>query len=289
MTAVRLWWQGARPRTLGASIVPVIVGTAAAGDATWPRTLGCLAVSVGMQVGVNYANDYSDGRKGVDTAARVGPVRLTASGLASPRAVATAAGFSFFVAGSAGLALAVVVSWWLLVVGAASIAAAVLYSGGPRPYASRGLGEVFVFAFFGLVAVCGTAFVQAEHIRAEAWWSAIPVGLFAVAILIANNLRDIPTDTASGKRTLAVRLGDARTRRLYIAVVAVALALPLAGWLAGGLPVGAPLALAAAPLAVGPLRLVRTARGPELVKVLLGTALLQVQFGLFLAIGLALS
>ncbi|MGZ4212108.1 MAG: 1,4-dihydroxy-2-naphthoate polyprenyltransferase [Actinomycetota bacterium] len=285
----KLWFEGARPRTLGVGLTPVIVGTAAAEHATVLRTLGCLLVALGMQVGVNYANDHSDGRRGVDTAARVGPVRLVASGAASARAVATAAGISFAVAGLAGLALARVAGWQVLIVGVVSVAAAVLYSGGPKPYASAGLGEVFVFVFFGLVATAGTAYVQAGDIREQVWWSAVSMGLLAVAVLVANNLRDIPTDTAVGKRTLAVRLGDPGTRALYRAVVTAGLVLPLFGWLTGGMPVGALLALAAIPLAAGPLRAVGYARGPELVRVLIGTVLMLVQFGVFLAIGLWLS
>jgi 1,4-dihydroxy-2-naphthoate octaprenyltransferase len=284
-----LWIKGARPRTLGASLVPVVVGTAAAGSATGPRTLGCLLVALGMQVGVNYANDYSDGKRGIDTEARVGPVRLTASGLATPRAVATAAAIAFACAGLAGLLLAAVAGWGLLLVGALSIAAAVLYSGGPRPYASMGLGEVFVFVFFGLVATAGTAYVQAEQIHDQVWWCAIALGLLAVAILIANNLRDIATDTAAGKRTLAVRIGDRGTRALYIGVVTAAFITIVLGWAVGDVPSGGLLSLAAIPLAAGPIRAVRFARGPELVRVLLGTALMHAQFGLFLAIGLWLS
>src|SRR5438105_10696140 len=189
MARARLWFDGARPRTLGASIVPVAVGTAAAGHATILRTFGCLTVALGMQVGVNYANDYWDGTRGVDTGERVGPVRLTASGLASPVAVARAALLAFAIAGVSGLLLARVAGWQVIVVGVASVLAAVLYSGGPKPYASAGLGEVFVFAFFGLVATAGTAYVQAGHIRTGGWWSAISVGLRGVAILIANHPR----------------------------------------------------------------------------------------------------
>jgi 1,4-dihydroxy-2-naphthoate octaprenyltransferase len=285
----KLWYQGARPRTLGVGVTPVIVGTAAAEHATVLRTIGCLLVALGMQVGVNYANDHSDGKRGVDTAARVGPVRLVASGAASARAVATAAGIAFAVAAVSGLLLARAAGWGLLIVGAVSILAALLYSGGPKPYASAGLGEVFVFVFFGLVATAGTAYVQAGDIRAQAWWAAVSMGLLAVAVLVANNLRDIPTDTAVGKRTLAVRLGDQNTRALYRAVVALGLILPLVGWLAGQMPVGALLALAAIPLAAGPIRTVGYARGPELVRVLVGTVLMLVQFGVFLAIGLWLS
>lgn len=285
----KLWLLGARPRTLGVSVTPVIVGTAAAEHATVLRTLGCLLVALGLQVGVNYANDYSDGKRGVDTASRVGPVRLTASGLKSPRSVATAALVSFGVAGLAGLALARVAGWGLLVVGAVAILAAVLYSGGPKPYASAGLGELSVFIFFGLVATAGTTYVQAGHIPPRAWWAAVSMGLLAVAVLVANNLRDIPTDTAVGKRTLAVRIGDQATRAMYRTVIIAALVLPLLGWLAGQMPAGALLALAAIPLVAGPMKTVGYARGPELVRVLIGTVLMLVQFGVFLAIGLWLS
>jgi 1,4-dihydroxy-2-naphthoate octaprenyltransferase len=286
---VKLWFQGARPRTLGVGITPVIVGTAGAEHATVLRTIGCLLVALGLQVGVNYANDYSDGKRGVDTAARVGPVRLVASGLKSPRAVATAAGIAFAVAGVAGLALARVAGWQLVGLGVIALAGAVLYSGGPKPYASAGLGELSVFIFFGLVATAGTAYVQSGHIRPQVWWSAVSMGLLAVGVLVANNLRDIPTDTAVGKRTLAVRIGDQATRALYRSAIITALVLPLIGWLVGQMPVGALLALAAIPLAAGPFRTVGYARGPELVRVLLGTVLMLVQFGVFLAIGLWLS
>jgi 1,4-dihydroxy-2-naphthoate octaprenyltransferase len=288
-SGAKLWVLGARPRTLGVGVTPVIVGTAAAQHATALRTIGCLLVALGLQVGVNYANDYSDGKRGVDTAARVGPVRLTATGLKSPRSVATAALISFAVAGLAGLLVARASSWWLLAFGAVAILAAVLYSGGPKPYASAGLGELSVFLFFGLLATAGTTYAQAGRVGPRAWWSAVSMGLLAVAVLVANNLRDIPTDTAVGKRTLAVRIGDQATRALYRAVIAAALILPLLGWLAGQMPAGALLALAAIPLAAGPMKTVGYARGPELVRVLLGTVLMLVQFGVFLAIGLWLS
>jgi len=286
---LKLWVLGARPRTLGASSVPVLVGTAAAEQATVLRTLGCLIVALGLQVGVNYANDYFDGRRGVDTAARVGPVRLTASGLAKPRHVLMAALASIAVAAAAGLALAIAVDMRLLVVGALAIVAALAYSGGPKPYASAGLGEVFVFVFFGLVAVGGTAFVQSGEIGEQAWWCAVPMGLLAVAILVANNLRDIPTDTAAGKRTLAVRIGDRATRATYRALVVLALLIPIAGVLLKGLPLGALLAVTASLIVVSAMRSVGHAVGVELVKVLQTTAILHAQFGLALAIGLWLS
>ena len=288
-SGTKLWFLGARPRTLGVGLTPVIVGTAAAEHASVLRTIGCLLVALGLQVGVNYANDYSDGKRGVDTASRVGPVRLTASGLKAPRAVATAALVSFGVAAAAGVLVARASSWWLLLFGVIAILAAVLYSGGPKPYASAGLGELSVFLFFGLLATAGTTYVQQGHVGPRAWWSAVSMGLLAVAVLVANNLRDIPTDTAVGKRTLAVRIGDQATRALYRAVIAAALILPLLGWLSGQMPPGVLLALAAIPLAAGPLKTVGYARGPELVRVLPGTVLMLVQFGVFLAIGLWLS
>ncbi len=285
----KLWVLGARPRTLGASVVPVLVGTAAAESATPIRTLGCLVVALGLQVGVNYANDYFDGRRGVDTAQRVGPVRLTASGLARPRSVLIAALVSIAIAGFTGLALALAIDARILIAGGLAIVASLAYSGGPKPYASVGLGELFVFVFFGLVAVCGTAYVQAQSIRAQVWWSAVPIGLLAVAILVANNLRDIPTDAAAGKRTLAVRMGDLPTRRLYRLLVVSAMIVPLAGVSLQELPVGALLSVTASLIVVSAMSSVGKATGAELVKVLQTTAILHAQFGLALTIGLWLS
>ena len=285
-TGLGVWVAGARPRTLGAAVVPVAVGTAAAGDATPWRTLGALAVALGLQVGVNYLNDFSDGMRGVDTSTRAGPLRLTASGLVPGKRVLLAGLVSFAVAGVAGVLLAAATSWWLLAVGGASMLAAYGYSGGPSPYGGRGLGEVFVFVFFGLVATAGTAWVQAETIRAEAWWASVPVGLLAVAILVANNLRDIPTDAAAGKRTLAVRLGDARTRTFFRLLLIVSLLEPVLAVTLGGLPAAALLSLTAAPLAAGPYREAKIAVGPELVRVLLTTAMLHLQFGGMLALGI---
>ena len=206
------WFLGARPRTLPASAVPVLVGTGAAaayGHAIWWRALLAGVVAVSLQVGVNYANDYSDGVRGTD-AVRVGPLRLVASGTATPGAVKRAALLVFVFAGVAGLALAAVAGWWLLAVGAACVAAAWLYTGGPRPYGYVGLGEVSVFAFFGVVATVGTAYVQTEKVTGLELLTALPVGLLAVSLLVVNNLRDIPGDTAAGKRTLAVRLAAPR-------------------------------------------------------------------------------
>jgi 1,4-dihydroxy-2-naphthoate polyprenyltransferase len=209
------WVEAARPRTLSAGITPVLVGTAAADHFIAWRFAAALVVGVSIQVGVNYANDLFDAQRGVDTEERLGPRRAVASGLVSPQRMRVALGITIAVAAVAGLMLALATTLWLLVVGLACFAALLAYSGGPRPYASAGLGEVFVFVFFGLVATIGSAYVQAERIAATAVAAAIPVGLLAVAILVVNNLRDIPTDAVAGKNTLAVRLGENRTRRLF--------------------------------------------------------------------------
>jgi len=255
-----------------------------------------LLVAAGLQVGVNYANDYFDGVRGVDTQERVGPPRLVAGGAASARAVFAAALISLGVAAVAGLALALATSPVLiLVVGALALVAALLYSGGPRPYAGLGLGEVMVFLFFGLMATCGSAYVMVETVPAAAWWGGAVVGLLAVAILVANNLRDIPTDQGSGKRTLAVRLGDRRTRRLYRACVVGAFATIAIGVCvfivneSVGLTQFALLGLIAWPLAIRPMERVGTASGRDLIPVLTGTAALHAACGLLLALGLALS
>ena len=292
MSRLGVWVQGARPRTLGASVTPVIVGTAAAGSVIAWRFAAALLVGLAFQVGVNLANDYQDGVRGVDTSARLGPPRLTASGTASPRSVLLASLGCVFVAGVAGLALAVATTWWLVPIGALAMLALWLYSGGPRPYAELGLGEVMVFAFFGLMATAGSAYVQVERVPTAAWWASVPVGLLAVAILVANNLRDIPTDAATGKRTLAVRLGDRRTRAFYRACVAVAFGSVVVGVIidlaneGSGLPAWSLLSLVALPLALGPLRAIGIAQGRGLVSVLVGTVRLQVVFGVLLAIGL---
>ena len=289
-TGLRLWVAGARPRTLGAAVSPVIVGTAAAysdaGHIAWERAVLALVVALALQVGGNYANDYSDGVRGTDKD-RAGPLRLTASGLATPAAVRTAAVCALAVAAVAGLALALIVTPWLLVVGAASIAAAASYTGGPKPYGYRGLGELMVLVFFGFVATAGSTFVQLERIPPSAWWGSLTVGLLACAILVTNNIRDIDTDIVAGKRTLAVRTGSARARRLYVACIVVA-----------GLAVipiavdhpGAAAASLALPLAVGPIGLVlRSATPRELVAALVGTARLQLVTALLLGIGLWLT
>jgi 1,4-dihydroxy-2-naphthoate octaprenyltransferase len=218
------WLEGARPRTLPAAVAPVLAGTAVAlhvEQAVWWKAALALLVSLALQVGVNYANDYSDGIRGTD-ADRVGPLRLVGSGAASPRSVKVAALASIAVAMAAGLVLAATTTWWLLLVGAAAVAAAWFYTGGSRPYGYRALGEVMVFVFFGVVAVVGTTYVQTESLPLPAWYAAVGVGALACAILVANNLRDIPTDRTSGKRTLAVVLGDERSRYLYVLLLGAA-------------------------------------------------------------------
>ncbi|HXF37926.1 MAG TPA: 1,4-dihydroxy-2-naphthoate polyprenyltransferase [Actinomycetota bacterium] len=290
---LRTWWRGARPRTLGAGLVPVLVGTAAAEvrPEAW-RVVAAALVALGLQVGVNLANDYFDGVRGVDTGSRLGPPRLVASGAASPRAVAGAALACVAVAGLAGLALALATTLWLVPMGAAAMLALGLYSGGPRPYGALGLGEPMVFVFFGPFATCGTAYVLAERVPAATWWAGAALGLLAVAILVANNLRDIPTDAAAGKRTLAVRLGERRTRLLYRATVTGAFAVVVGGVLIGiaapdaGLSEWSLLALASWPLAIRPFEEAGRATGRDLVPVLTGTALLHAAFGALLALGL---
>lgn len=290
------WWAGARPRTLPAAVVPVVVGAACAiapdaplGDAldavVWWRVLAALAVSLLLQIGVNYANDYSDGVRGTDDV-RVGPMRLVASGTATPGAVKRAALASFGLAALVGLALAAATSWWLIAVGLAAIAAAWGYTGGPRPYGYLGLGELFVFTFFGLVATVGTTYVAIETVPTVAWPAAVGVGSLACALLVVNNLRDIPTDTVAGKRTLAVRLGDARTRWLYVALLAAAgvCALVCVAWRPW-----AALGVLGAVVAVGPVRAVLSgARGPALIPVLGGTGKVQLAYGALLAVGLVI-
>jgi 1,4-dihydroxy-2-naphthoate polyprenyltransferase len=280
-----VWWIGARPRTLVAAIVPALVGAAWAGRnaISIPRTLLALVVAVGLQIGVNYANDYFDGVGGVDTAARVGPRRLVASGLAPPRAVAAAAIVMVVIAAVAGTVLALLTTPWLIAAGALAVVALALYSGGPKPYAASGLGEVSVFVFFGLVATGGTAFVQQDRLDASVLWLAVPVGLLACALLMVNNLRDIPTDSAVGKRTLAVRLGAQRSRTLLLAVVVIAMILPTVGALVRSLPWLVALTLVTVPIAVGPLRVIRNADGRALVPALIGITRLQLLFGLVLA------
>lgn len=290
MATAAQWLEGARPRTLPAALAPVAVGTglaAYAASAIPVRAALALVVAVALQVGVNYANDYSDGIKGTD-AVRVGPVRLVGQGLAAPARVRAAAFASFGVAAVAGLALVLLTAaWWLLLVGLASIAAAWLYTGGPRPYGYAGLGEVFVLVFFGIVPVAGTAYVQVLAVHAVDLVAGLAVGLLACAILVANNLRDIPGDAAVGKRTLAVRLGEGRTRLLYVGTLACAgLATIAVGLMSTPLACVALLALL---LGVPAVRTVMSgARGPALIAALKQTGVLLLVYGLSLGILLAL-
>jgi 1,4-dihydroxy-2-naphthoate polyprenyltransferase len=283
----REWLAGTRPRTLPAAVVPVLIGSGVAAGygrfSPW-RAVLALVIALALQIGVNYANDYSDGVRGSDEK-RVGPVRLVAAGLAPPRQVLGAAFGCFLVAGAAGLALAAVTSWWLVAVGAACIAAAWFYTGGPRPYGYYGLGEVVVFVFFGVVAVAGTAYVEMLRLSWLGLVAAVPAGLLACALLIVNNLRDIPSDTQAGKRTLAVRLGDARMRTGYV----LALLVPFLAVI--GIAFFRPLVLITAatlPLARVPIRSVRAgAAGPALIRALGQTGRVQLAFGIAFAIGLA--
>jgi len=321
-TGWRIWVAGARPRTLPAAIVPVLVGTAAAagvghGSATtmfdsgfkgiipW-RMVAAMIVALAIQIATNFANDYSDGKRGTDDPGkRVGPPRLVGWGLASPGAVKKAVLVSFAVAGAAGLALAYAVGWWLILVGLVCFAAGWFYTGGPRPYGYAGLGEVFVFVFFGLVATVGSAYVQTERfmiddpfdnlprsVTSYSWLTvgvAVAVGCLATALLVINNLRDIPSDTQSGKRTLAVKIGDKRTRTLYVVLIVLPfVVIPVVCGL-GGRPLGA-MALFAIVFANRPvLHVLQGATGPALIPVLGDTGRLQLVFGVLLSIGLFLS
>ncbi|OBG14740.1 1,4-dihydroxy-2-naphthoate polyprenyltransferase [Mycolicibacterium celeriflavum] len=288
MATFAQWVEGARPRTLPNAIAPVIAGTGAAAwlhAACWWKALLALAVAVALIIGVNYANDYSDGIRGTDDV-RAGPLRLVGSKVATPRAVLTAAVVSLTLAAVAGLVLAAVSAPWLIAVGAVCIAGAWLYTGGKRPYGYFGLGEVAVFVFFGLVAVLGTQYTQALRIDWVGAAIAVAMGAMSSAVLVANNLRDIPTDKESGKITLAVRLGDARTRLLYQGLLAVAFALTLVlmfatPWAAVG--------LIALPLAVRAARPVRKRLGGnDLIPVLRDTGLTMLVWAVAVAIALAI-
>lgn len=282
------WIEGARPRTLPAAIAPVLVGTGAAAyldGFVWWKALLALGVALALQIGVNYANDYSDGIRGTDEN-RVGPLRLVGSRVASPRQVKTAAFSCFGVGAVLGVVLCATSNWWLLVAGAASLVGAWFYTGGKKPYGYRALGEVSVFLFFGLVAVLGTTYVQAEKLHWTALAGAVAIGSIACALLVANNLRDIPTDTETGKRTLAVVLGAARSRRLYAGLIVLAFVLAVLSALATP---WALLALIALPLGFRAVKVVVSdAVGPALIPVLKDTGLTELLYAIGLAVGLAL-
>ena len=293
MGGVRIWLMAARPRTLPAAIAPVLVGTALAGfqHAFHPlRLVAALLGAIFIQVGTNLSNDYSDARRGADAEDRLGPVRVTAGGLVPPRQVLVATYVSFGLAVLAGIYLIVVAGWLLLVIGVASIIAGVLYTGGPRPYGYEGLGEVFVFLFFGLVAVAGSYFAQTRHLDWEAFALSVPVGLLAAAILIVNNVRDIDSDRRADKRTLAVRLGRERTRVMFSVTLGLAFLLALATWVFGPLQAWVALCWLALPLAARLVRTVSTRTdGPSLNGALAGSGQLQLAFCVLLSAGVLLS
>jgi 1,4-dihydroxy-2-naphthoate octaprenyltransferase len=293
VSPLRLWLVAARPRTLPAAVAPVLVGTALArteGTFHWVRFACALVGSVFIQIGTNLANDYSDARRGADTEDRLGPVRVTAGGLMPPRRVLVGTWVAFAIAVAAGTYLVAVAGWELLLVGAASIAAGVLYTGGPRPYGYEGLGELFVFLFFGVVAVVGSYYVQVEELEWEAFALSVPVGLLASAILVVNNVRDVDTDRRAGKMTLAVRLGRLRARRLYAAMLVLAFVAPAVVWAAGGLSAWILLALLALPLAPPLVRTVGTRTdGASLNGALAGTGRLLAVYSLLLSAGILLS
>ncbi|CAB4819373.1 MAG: 1,4-dihydroxy-2-naphthoate polyprenyltransferase [Actinobacteria bacterium] len=289
MATLGQWVEGSRPRTLPAAIAPVVVGTGLAINADSLRIgRACLAllVALALQIGVNFANDYSDGIRGTDNN-RVGPVRLVGQGMASPRSVRLAALIAFGIACLAGLALVIATqAWWLLLVGLACVSAAWLYTGGPKPYGYHGLGEVFVLIFFGLVPVVGTCYVQAGTITLAAFIASIGVGTLACAVLVTNNLRDLPSDQQAGKNTLAVRIGDQRTRTLYVAciittAITTLITAALTSWL---------VLLALVILLIAPIRLILSgATGPALIPALKQTGLLVLFYGLGLGILIALA
>ena len=293
MSHLRLWLLAARPRTLPAAVAPVLVGTSLALTDDVFRPLAFVAALVGsvfIQIGTNLSNDYSDARRGADTEDRLGPVRVTAGGLLPPRRVLVGTYAAFGIAVLAGAYLAAVAGWQLLVVGTASIVAGVLYTGGPRPYGYEGLGELFVFLFFGLVAVMGSYYVQVEELSWDAFALSVPVGLLAAAILVVNNVRDVDTDRRAGKRTLAVKLGRDRARVLFAVTLVVAFAFPLATAAAGGLSWWLALTALAWPLAPPLVRTVRTRTdGPALNGALAATGRLLAVFSLLLSAGVLLS
>jgi 1,4-dihydroxy-2-naphthoate octaprenyltransferase len=290
---MRIWLMAARPRTLPAAVAPVLVGTSLAGQQGVFHPFSFVAALLGsvfIQIGTNLSNDYSDARRGADTEDRLGPVRVTAGGLVPPRQVLMATYVTFGLAVVCGVYLVAVAGIALLLVGVASIAAGVLYTGGPKPYGYEGLGEVFVFLFFGVAAVAGSAFAQLQRWPWEAFVLAVPVGLLAAAILVVNNVRDIDTDRRAGKRTLAVRLGRERVRMLYGGMVYGAYVVAPVPWFAGSLSAWTVLPWLTLPLAVTLVRLVRThTDGPTLNEALARTGMLQLVFCLLLSAGILAS
>lgn len=286
------WFLAIRPRTLPAAVAPVIVGAAMAFADNGFKVFPALAALIGallLQIGVNLANDYFDYVKGIDTSDRLGPVRVTQSGLISPDQVRAGMILVFVLAIAVGLYLVAAGGWAILLVGCAAIIAALSYSGGPYPLASHGLGDLFVFIFFGLVAVCGTYYVQTHQLTTATVLMAIPMGLLITAILVVNNLRDIKTDRKAGKNTLAVILGEQGARLEYVLLLAVAYLLPLVFWVAGLLPAGVLLALVSLPLAISWIRVIMTSEGPILNQALAGTAKTTLIYSLLLSIGIIFS
>jgi 1,4-dihydroxy-2-naphthoate octaprenyltransferase len=297
VTAVALrpasvWWSAVRPATLAASVAPVLVGTAIAvheGGARFGAGLGALVVGICMQLGVNFANDYSDFVRGADSATRIGPVRAASSGVVDPEHVRWAAITSFGVAGLVGLALSLAVDWRLLVAGAACLLAGWLYTGGPRPYGYLGLGEVFVFLFFGLVATVGTVYVETSRVTPLASMFGCGMGFLATAILVLNNLRDIDTDAAARKRTLATRIGRDRTRVLLLVVVCAAFAVPIVVIVTKLAAMTVLLILFAVPIAAAPVRSAfASTTAPVLVRALKRMAVAELAYALLLTFGLLL-
>ncbi|MGC9220492.1 MAG: 1,4-dihydroxy-2-naphthoate polyprenyltransferase [Solirubrobacteraceae bacterium] len=292
-SGLQIWMMAARPKTLPAGVAPVLVGTALAGflHVFHPlRFAAALLGSILIQVGTNLSNDYSDARRGADTEERLGPVRVTAGGLVPPRQVLTATYLTFTLAVLCGVYLVAVAGWQLLLIGVASILAGLLYTGGPRPYGYEGLGELFVFLFFGVAAVAGSYFVQMRDFSWESLALSVPVGLIAAALLVVNNLRDIETDRRANKRTLAVRLGRGRTRALYAAMIYGSYPLALAGWLFGPLSAWLLLCWLTLPLGVRVAWIVRShVDGPSLNRALALTGQLQLAFCVLLSAGLLLS
>jgi 1,4-dihydroxy-2-naphthoate polyprenyltransferase len=290
LTPRRVWWSAVRPATLAASVAPVLAGTAVAlheGGLRPAAGFGALLVALAMQIGVNFANDYSDFVRGADTPRRVGPVRAAASGVVAPERVRWAAVAAFGVAGVAGLALSLATDWRLLVVGGACLLAGWLYTGGPRPYGYLGLGELFVFLFFGLVATCGTVYVEALRVTPLAILAGCGIGCLATAILVLNNLRDIETDAAAGKRTLATRIGRDRTLIFLVLLISTAFIVPVVMSILGFASATVLLVLLAIPIAAMPVRTAFASRGgPALVAALKGMAAAEIVYAMLLAAGL---